>query len=174
VALQGIPDRCRKHANDWATRSYRILDDGSASWVKVPGHYGGNCRLTWQPTRSRWSCAVRRMSEDGSRRWSSASFLPTSNRILVQLGTTRKSGQQQSCFKHAKRRWRKVQSNVRCCTSSTSLVHSSRSASNPLRAEASLYFKGRINIFSPPSPSSLRWPGWSLGEMSTVGVASMT
>jgi hypothetical protein len=32
----------------------------------------------------------------------------------------------------------------------------------------------RINIFSPTSASSLRWPGWSLGKMSTVGVGSMT
>jgi hypothetical protein len=85
-------------------------------WKKVPADIA---------TRAVAKVMCREAHErNGPRRWSSASFLPISNRSLVQLGTSQESGQQQSCSKHAKRRWRRFQSNVRRCTSSTPLDHS--------------------------------------------------
>jgi hypothetical protein len=99
------------------------------------------------------------MSGDGPRRWSSASFLPMSNRCLVQLGTSQESGHQQSCSKHAKRRC--VQIPIQCPPLYFQYSFISQSFSRPLPAAASLLFKRRINIFSTTSASSLRWPGWS-------------
>jgi hypothetical protein len=123
-ALRAIPDRCRTHAKDWASRAFRRSGDGSALWGKVPGDDGRECRLTQLPARWRWSCAARRMSEDGFRSWSSVSLLLVSNRCLVLLCTSQESGQQQRCSKHGKRRRRRFQTEVCRCTSSTHLDRS--------------------------------------------------
>jgi hypothetical protein len=103
-------DRCCTHVKDWTTRAFRRTGDGSAFWAKVPRHYAEvMCGEAHE----------RRKSTS----FSSVPFLLTSNRCLVQLATSQESGQQQSCCKHAKQRWRRFKSNVRRCTSNTPLDH---------------------------------------------------